>query len=109
MTGLRQIEGFEARTLSSDTAGLEAAFVPAAGMVGCSLLHDGEEVLGQRGGLARYAAEHSTMGIPILYPWANRVTSRRFEVAGRQVDLETHPALVRTDPAGLPIHGLLSA
>jgi aldose 1-epimerase len=109
MTGLRQIDGFEARTLTSDSAGLEAAFVPAAGMVGCSLLHDGEELLGQRGGLAHYAAEHSTMGIPILYPWANRVTSRRFEVAGKEVDLETHSDLVRTDPAGLPIHGLLSA
>jgi aldose 1-epimerase len=109
VTGLRQIDGFEALTLSSPAAGLEAAFVPAAGMVGASLLHDGEEVLGQRGGLAHYAKAHSTMGIPILYPWANRVTQRRFDVAGKQVDLDAHPGLVRTDPAGLPIHGLLSA
>jgi galactose mutarotase-like enzyme len=109
VTGRRRIAGFEALTLSSEQAGLEAAFVPGAGMVGCSLLHDGEELLGQRGGLARYAAEHSTMGIPILYPWANRVTSRRFDVAGREIDLESHPGLVRTDSAGLPIHGLLSA
>jgi aldose 1-epimerase len=109
MIDCRQIDGFEALTLSSDAAGLEAVFVPAAGMVGCSLRHGGEEVLGQRGGLATYVAERSTMGIPLLHPWANRVARRRFEVAGREVDLSTHPELISLDPNGLPIHGLLAA
>jgi galactose mutarotase-like enzyme len=48
------------------------------------------------------------MGIPLLHPWANRLASRRFEVAGREVDLESHPDLVAADPNGLPIHGLLA-
>ena len=88
--------------------GLEAAFVPAAGMVGCSLRHRGEELLGQRGGLRAYVAERGTMGIPLLHPWANRVSERRFAVAGRDVALEP-PAPFSVDPNGLPIHGLLSA
>ena len=109
MIGTRPVDGFEALTLSSADAELEAAFVPEAGMVGCSLLHRGEELLGQRGGLARYAADRSTMGIPLLHPWANRVAERRFPVAGREVDLWAHPGLYTLGPKGLPIHGLLAA
>ena len=77
-------------------------------MVGCSLRHRGEELLGQRGGLRAYVAERGTMGIPLLHPWANRVSERRFAVAGRDVALEP-PAPFSVDPNGLPIHGLLSA
>jgi len=107
MIGEREIEGFRALTLSAD--GLEASFVPEAGMVGCSLRHRGEELLGQRGGLATYVAERSTMGIPLLHPWANRVSELRFSVAGREVDLDDHRELIGLDPNGLPIHGLLAA
>ena len=109
MIGEREIDGLEALTLSSEDGEIEAAFVPAAGMVGCSLLHDGEELLGQRGGLARYVADRSTMGIPLLHPWANRVAKRHFRVAGREVDLWAHPGLYTLGPKGLPIHGLLAA
>ncbi len=108
--GTRTIDEFEALTLSSEAAGgLEAALVPGAGMVVCSLRHRGEELLGQRGGLRTYVERHSTMGIPLLYPWANRVAEMRFEVAGRKVDLELASPAPAKDPAGLPIHGLLSA
>lgn len=109
MIGEREIDGFEALTPSSEPAELEAAFVPAAGMVGCSLSHRGEELLGQRGGLRTYVAERSTMGIPLLHPWANRVAKRHFRVDGREVDLWAHPGLTSLDPHGLPIHGLLAA
>jgi aldose 1-epimerase len=105
----RTIDGFEAITLSAPDREIEAAFVPAAGMVGCSLTYRGSELLGQRGGLSRYVARRSTMGIPLLHPWANRIGTRRFEVAGRQVDVDAAEPPAATDPGGLPIHGLLSA
>jgi galactose mutarotase-like enzyme len=105
----RTVDGLDAIALASPDAQLEAAFVPEAGMVGCSLLHRGEELLGQRGGLARYVAERSTMGIPLLHPWANRLGARRFEVLGREVDLQAAEPPPSTDPDGLPIHGLLAA
>jgi aldose 1-epimerase len=105
----REIDGYTALVLGSDGPdGIEASFVPSAGMVGCSLVHQGEELLGQRGGLARYVEERSTMGIPLLHPWANRVAVRRFPVAGRTVDLWAHPGLYTLGPKGLPIHGLLA-
>jgi galactose mutarotase-like enzyme len=107
--GSRDVDGFEALTLSSEDGELQAAFVPEAGIVGCSLRHRGEELLGQRGGLARYVAERSTMGIPLLYPWANRVASRRFRVAGGEVNLDLASPPPSLDPNGLPIHGLLAA
>jgi galactose mutarotase-like enzyme len=109
MIGEREIDGLQALTMSSEDGGLEAAFVPAAGMVGCSLRDGGDELLGQRGGLARYVEERSTMGIPLLHPWANRVGERKFSVAGGTVDLWAHPGLYTLGPKGLPIHGLLAA
>lgn len=109
MIGSREIDGFEALTLTSGNGEIEVAFVPDAGMVGCSLRHRGDELLGQRGGLARYAAERSTMGIPLLHPWANRLAQRRFKLAGREVDLDKASPPPNVDPHGLPIHGLLAA
>jgi galactose mutarotase-like enzyme len=76
---------------------LTATFAPDVGMVGCSLRHRGEELLGQRGGLEKYAETGSSFGIPFLHPWANRL------------DREVDSPLVRRDPHGLPIHGLLTA
>jgi aldose 1-epimerase len=105
--GRRSIEGIEVLTLG-DPDHLEAAFAPSAGMVGCSLVHRGEQVLGLRAGLRAYATERRTFGIPLLHPWANRLGSRRFSVAGRDVDIDPGEAPVRLDEGGLPIHGLLS-
>ena len=89
MVGERMVAGLSALTLTSPDGGVEAAFVPEAGMVGCSLRHRGEELLGQRGGLAAYVAERGTMGIPLLHPWANRLGRERFEAAGREVVLDS--------------------
>jgi len=108
--GRRTIDGFPALTLAPDEGGgVEAAFVPGAGMVGCSLRHHGEELLGQRGGLATYVGERSTMGIPLLHPWANRLAGAQFSVAGGHVDLDAALPSPSVDASGLPIHGLLAA
>jgi aldose 1-epimerase len=89
--------------------GLEATFVPGAGMVGSSLRDRGQELLGQRGGLAAWRQESSTFGIPLLYPWANRLGADRYEAAGRSVRIPKGAPLVHRDGNGLPIHGLLFA
>lgn len=108
-TGEGTVDGMPVLTLTNAGGTLTATFVPGAGMVGCSLRHRGAELLGQRGGLARYVARRSTMGISLLYPWANRLRRRRFAVAGRQVVLDRDSAPVSVDERGLPIHGLLAA
>jgi aldose 1-epimerase len=88
---------------------LAATFVPGLGMIGASLTHGGEELLGQRNGLAAYEAKGSTMGIPLLYPWANRLAGLEYEAAGKQVSIDPESPRIRLDPNGLPIHGLLAA
>jgi aldose 1-epimerase len=105
--GSGQLDGIETLTLES-AGGLEARFAPGAGMVGCSLLHAGEELLGQRDGLRAYAERPSTMGIPLLYPWANRLAEFEFQVAERSVNLDPDSPRLELDPNGLPIHGLMS-
>jgi galactose mutarotase-like enzyme len=87
---------------------LEAAYVPDAGMVCASLRHAGAELLGQRGGLQAYRERGSTFGIPLLHPWANRLSAFDIELLGRRMRLADSP-LVRTEDHGLPIHGLLAA
>jgi aldose 1-epimerase len=78
-------------------------------MICCSLRHRGQELLGQRGGLGKYVESGSTMGIPFLHPWANRLGRSRFELAGRKVDLDLEGLHVKRDGGGLPMHGLLTA
>jgi aldose 1-epimerase len=102
-------QGYPTRTLISHQAELEVTFAPGIGMIGASLKHAGDELLGQRGGLARYEATRSTMGIPLLHPWANRLAGFAYAAAGRRVELDPDTPLMKKDPNGLPIHGFLGA
>jgi galactose mutarotase-like enzyme len=97
--------GFPTLTLGSPD--VEVTFAPSAGMIACSLRHRGTELLGQRGGLAKYAASGSTMGIPLLHPWANRLSGYTYTVAGRTVTIDAKTARLHRDAAGLPMHGLV--
>jgi galactose mutarotase-like enzyme len=102
------VEGFDAVGLCS-AAGLEARYVPGAGLVCSSLRHEGAELLGRRGGLRQYAEQGATMGIPLLHPWANRLDGPGFSAGGVDVTFPPDAEAVRLDGAtGLPIHGLVS-
>jgi aldose 1-epimerase len=92
--------------LRSARGELEAAFAPEAGLVGCSLTHRGEELLGQRKGLDEYARSGSTFGIPFLHPWANRLGGFAYAVGGQEVTLDRESELLRLEEHGLPSHGL---
>src|SRR5215211_1473229 len=95
--------------LRDTSSPLTAAFVPTAGMIGISLSDDGVELLGQRRGLHAYMSTGKTMGIPILYPWANRLSANSYAVDGSVVMLTPGTGGVRTDERGVPIHGVLGA
>ena len=100
---------FESVTLNDPSSSLTATFVPGAGMIGTSLADDGVEFLGQRRGLDAYVTLGKTMGIPILYPWANRLGDSRYDVDGAVVNLTAGTNGVRTDDHGAPMHGVLAA
>jgi galactose mutarotase-like enzyme len=99
--------GFETLTITSAGGRTEAQFVPAVNMVCCSLRHDGVERLEQRRGLATYAEAGKTMGIPLLYPWANRLDRFGYRAAGREVTLDESDERLGRDSQGLPIHGVI--
>ena len=98
---------FETITIASPGGHTEARFAPAANMVCCSLNHDGVERLELRRGLQTYAEAGKTMGIPLLYPWANRLERFGYEAAGKAVALAEDDARIPHDSQGLPIHGVL--
>lgn len=102
-------DGYPVVTLLADPAELEADFAPRLGMIGCSLRHRGAELLGQRRGLSAYVDGGSTMGIPLLHPWANRLGGFAYRVGGRLVEIDPHHPLLHRDANGLPMHGVLAA
>jgi aldose 1-epimerase len=97
----------EALVLAGDE--LRASFIPAAGMIGNSLTHRGEELLVQRGGLDAWRGTGKSFGLPLLHPWANRLRDWRYAVAGRAVTIDRARGIVRADENDLPIHGALAA
>lgn len=78
-------------------------------MIGTSLTDAAVELLGQRRGLDAYLEAGKTMGIPILYPWANRLGANTYTAENVTVTLTPGEHGVRADPNGLPIHGVLAA
>jgi galactose mutarotase-like enzyme len=100
---------FQPVILRDPSSSLTATYVPVAGMVCTSLADDGVEFLGQRRGLEAYITTGKTMGIPILYPWANRLSASKYAINGAVVTLTPGVAGVRSDEHGVPIHGVLAA
>ena len=101
------VDGFETVTIVSAGGAATAEFVPGANMVCHSLTHRGAELLHAGRGVAAYAEQGKTMGIPLLHPWANRLARPGYEVAGTQVVLPSPGGRYGLDPNGLPIHGAL--
>jgi galactose mutarotase-like enzyme len=97
----------ESITLRSGDGRTEADFVPAANMLCSSLRHEGEELLDAGAGVAAYAEHGKTMGIPLLYPWANRLERFGYHAAGKEVTLPDGDPRIPVDPNGLPIHGVM--
>jgi aldose 1-epimerase len=93
--------------LRDDEGRVDATFVPGAGMICGSLRHRGEELLAQVGGLAEYEHDGHTMGIPLLYPWANRLAAFDYEAGGRTVRIPHDPERIQLESHGLPIHGVI--
>jgi aldose 1-epimerase len=100
----------EPAVLRDPSGTLSATFLTKLGMVCSSLSHDGDELLAARGGPEAYALKGSTFGIPLLYPWANRLSAWSYPGPNGDVVLDPDSPVVHKDGAtGLPSHGLLAA
>jgi galactose mutarotase-like enzyme len=77
-----------------------------AGCVATSWQVRGQEMLALPLALAEFVKSQKTGGIPLLYPYANRLRADHFTAAGKAVDLSRDGQLKR-DANGFPMHGLL--
>jgi aldose 1-epimerase len=93
-----------ARTLRAGD--LQAVFLPDHGMLGASLRYKGVEILRRVEDLEAAAARGSSAGIPLLYPWANRLSEPRYRVLEQEVVLDRSLPLLHFDEHGLPMHGV---
>lgn len=109
MATLERIPHGQLEAVALVAGDLRATFVPGAGMIGCSLMHRGEELLVQRGGLDAWRGTGRSFGLPLLHPWANRLRDWRYAAAGRAVTIDRSRGIVRADENDLPIHGALAA
>jgi aldose 1-epimerase len=104
---LESADGLHAVRITSAGGETEAEFVPNANMLCCSLRHRATELLDVGDGVGAYAHRGKTMGIPLLYPWANRLGRPGYRAAGKVVELPSAEGRFALDPNGLPIHGAL--
>src|ERR1044071_8654531 len=102
--GSHPLNDSSARTLVAGD--LEAVFLPDHGMLGASLRHKGVEILRRVEDLEAAAVRRSSVGIPLLYPWANRLAEPRYRVLGQEVVLDESSPLLHFDENGLPMHGV---
>lgn len=95
------IDGVAAVTLAAGPTAFSV--MPEVGLVGASLTHKGREYVNFHGGPDAARNGHTT-GVPLLAPWANRLSSESYRIGSKSVDLADLP--LHRDGNGLPIHGL---
>jgi aldose 1-epimerase len=93
-------------TLSLSAGDLRATFWPDSGMLGVSLLFRGEEILRRIEDLEAAKRKGSTAGIPLLYPWANRLAGLHYRADGHDITLDPKSPFLHFDDKGLPMHGV---
>jgi len=98
------LEESSARTLVAGD--LQAVLLPDHGMLVASLRYKGVEILRRVEDLKAAAARGSSAGIPLLYPWANRLAEPRYRVLGREVVLDISSPLLHFDEHRFPMHGV---
>jgi aldose 1-epimerase len=96
----------DAPSLSIGGGDVRAVFWPSSGLLGVSLRFRGEELLRRIDDLETARRKGSTAGIPLLYPWANRLAGLHYCAASREVALDAGSRVLHFDDQGLPMHGV---
>lgn len=95
--------------LRSAGGDLEATFAPERGMACVSLRHRGDELVCGEPTVSDPVLRRAMVGIPLLHPWANRLSRDEYTQCGRTGRLAGATAIVPRLDDGTPIHGLLPA
>ncbi len=96
----------DARIIRCAKSQSQLAVQTDAGCVATSWQVRGQEILALPVALADFLKSQKTGGIPLLYPYANRLRADHFTAADKAVELSRESNLKR-DSNGFPMHGLL--
>ena len=102
----RVADNDEPRTHTLRAGELTASFLPDFGMLGTSLRHRGEELLRFPVDMAAAVRDGTWLGIPLNYPFANRLQGTGYTALGRRVQLDPESPWLITDWNGTILHGV---
>ena len=86
----------------------EVTILPGIGNMVYQMTVNGKDVLRTPPALADFKAKPGMTGIPLLWPWANRIDQTSYYVNGKQYAFNLELGNVRLDANKKPIHGLIS-
>lgn len=75
-------------------------------MIGISLTHRGAPVLRLGEQVDDAAVTGRAVGLPLLYPWANRLRGTRYQALGRVIELDPNSPWLLKDWNGTILHGV---
>ena len=103
------VDGVEVIRLSDEGRKMRVSIAPSIGANAYELLVNGKNALHfPYESLAAFQAAPRLTGVPLLWPWANRLDQDGFHFDGRFYGLQEGLAPFRRDGSKLPIHGLLA-
>jgi aldose 1-epimerase len=102
-------DGVDIIVLADSPRHTEVTILPTIGNIAYEMKVNGKNILrAPTENLAEFKAKPSTAGIPLLWPWANRIDQNSYYVNGKLYALNLELGNVRLDANKKPIHGLLS-
>ncbi len=102
------VDGIEVVRLSDDASESAASIVPSIGNIAYDFTVRGHSVLWTPYKSPVELKEKPVMGgIPLLAPWANRLSGNSYWVNGREYTINPDINNIRRDGSGHPIHGLV--
>jgi aldose 1-epimerase len=102
-------DGVDVVELADSARHTEVTVLPSIGNMAYEMKVNGKDVLrAPSGNLAEFKAKPGMAGIPLLWPWANRIDQNSYYVNGKIYAFNLELGNVRLDANKKPIHGLLS-
>jgi aldose 1-epimerase len=101
-------DGVDIVVLADAPRHTEVTILPGIGNMAYQMTVNGKNVLRTPVPLADFKAKPGMTGIPLLWPWANRIDQTSYYVNGKQYAFNLELGNVRLDANKKPIHGLIS-
>ena len=102
-------DGVDVVVLTDSARPTEVSVLPSIGNMACEMKVNGKDVLRTPSeNLTAFKTTSGIAGIPLLWPWANRIDQSSYYVNGKQYAFNLELGNVRLDANKKPSHGLLT-